>query len=190
MNRYILPVLLAIVSSGVALAYIDPFYSSINAGNAKIQQYEGLIADAKTAETKLSKLKETQQNFPSGYDRSLAKILPSSVDPLRLVIDINGIAALRGLHLKGPRVSLESDTKKNIGSIRKNTLTFGINAPYTVFRAFLRDIESDLALQDMSQLSFSSDSPSSDSTPLSEKISPELRIYDYQVSLVTYSLPQ
>ena len=185
MNRYILPVFLVLMAVGVYVIYIDPFYESIRVGNAKIVEYDNLIANAHTATAQIEKLKAIQESFPSGYDRSLATILPPTVDPLRLVIDVNGIAALRGLHVKSPSVSVVADLKKQTG-VQKHALSFSISAPYSVFRSFLRDLEIDLALQDLSQLSFSSEA-SSDSAA---NVPPELRVYDYTVNVITYSLPQ
>ena len=191
MNRYIIPVFLVLLSAGVYILYGDPIYASIAAGNVKIAEDDKLLADAKDATQKIDKLRATQEQFPSGYDTSLATILPNSVDPLRLVIDVNGIAALRGLYIKSPQVTVAPDANKDTGTVQKNMLTFTISAPYSVFRDFLRDLESSLSLQDLSQLTFTSTSLTTDTATENYYLAhPDLRPYEYLVSAITYSLPK
>lgn len=191
MNRYIIPIVLVLLSAGLYILYLDPIYASIEAANVKIAEYDRLLADAKTATQKIDKLRAAQEQFPAGYDRSLAAILPNSVDPLRLVIDVNGIAALRGLHIKAPAVSTAPTSKKESGIVQKNSLNFVVSAPYSVFRDFLRDLESSLSLQDLSQLTFTSNPSTADQNSENYYAAhPEMRPYDYQVNAVTYSLPR
>ena len=186
MNRYIIPVLLVLLSVGVYITYLDPLYAAVTAGNTKIAEYDKLLADAKEASEKIHRLESTQAAFPAGYDELLATILPAHVDPLKLVIDIDGIAALRGLRIKSPTVAAASDPKKT-GGVSRNVLTFTVSAPYPVFKSFLRDLESDLALQDLSQLTFSSVSEDTATKKITDL---ELKPYEYRVSIVTYSLPK
>ena len=191
MNRYLIPIFLVLLSAGLYIMYIDPMYAAIGAGNTKIAEYDKLLADAKVATQKIDKLRETQEHFPAGYDTALNTILPSSVDPLRLVIDINGIAATRGLYVKAPRVVVAPKDEQSVDNLQKNMITFTISAPYAVFRDFLRDLESSLMLQDLSSMTFSSAPKETDvSSENYYAAHPELRPYDYQVTAITYSLPK
>lgn len=189
MNRYLIPVFFLLLSIGLYVRYIDPYYAAVAAGQARIAEYDKLLADARTANEKLTQLKKTEESFPAGYRTSLDTILPESVDPLRLVINTNGIAALRGLQVKNPLFASETEGRPGTsGALQKNTFTFTVSAPYAIFRLFLRDLESSLALHDLSGLAFTS-MESSDVVTVSG-ISPELRTYDYEIKVTTYSLPK
>jgi hypothetical protein len=188
MNRYLIPAFFLLLSVGLYIRYIDPYYAAVTAGQARIAEYDKLLTDARTANEKLAQLKKTEESFPVGYRTSLDTILPESVDPLRLVIDTNGIAALRGLQVKSPLFDTEDGRPGSSVALQENTFTFTVSAPYAIFRLFLRDLESSLALHDLSGLTFTS-MESSDIATVSG-ISPELRAYDYEIKVTTYSLPK
>ncbi len=179
MNRYAIPLFFALLSVGIYIEYIDPTIASIQADRAKTAEYSKYIQEAGEAESQLEALKQKQQNFPPGYDQALATILPPSVDPTRLIIDVDGIAQMRGLTIKSPATKITEGT----GPYLKHTITFGVSAPYSIFRSFLRDLESSLALRDASAVSFTS-------APFEETVSvrsPELKALNYTLTITTYS---
>lgn len=180
MNRYAIPLFFVLLSVGVYIEYIDPTLVSIQADRAKTVEYTKYIQEAAEAESRLEALKQKQADFPSGYDQALATILPLSVDPTKLIIDIDGIAQLRGLTIKSPSTKISTEAS---GSYAKNTISFSVSAPYTVFRAFLRDLESSLALRDAAAVSFTS-APLEDATGIKN---PELKAMDYTLTITTYS---
>ncbi len=180
MNRYAIPIFFVLVSVGIYIKYIDPAYAEISAGRSKVAEYTAALKDAKEAQTKIDALKDVQANFPAGYEQALLTIIPNSIDSTRLIIDVDGIAQMRGLHIKGPAVG-EKGTEN--GYV-KHTLSFSVTAPYAVFRSFLRDLESSLALRDAASVSFSSSATADD---LSKSKSPEFQAYDYNIMIITYS---
>ena len=180
MNRYAIPLFFILLSVGVYIEYIDPTIAAIQVDRAKSAEYTKYILEAGEAQSQIEALKQKQQDFPPGYDQALATILPANVDPTKLIIDIDGIAQLRGLTIKSPSAKVSA---AGTGSYAKNTISFGVSAPYTVFRAFLRDMESSLALRDAAAVSFSS--VSSDDTNGIKN--PELKAMDYTLTIITYS---
>ena len=180
MNRYAIPLFFVLLSVGIYIVYIDPTIASIQADRAKTAEYTKYIQEAEEAQSRLDALKQKQQDFPPGYDQALATILPASVDPTKLIIDIDGIAQLRGLTIKSPS---SKDSAASSGAYAKHTISFSVSAPYTVFRAFLRDLESSLALRDAATVSFTSVS-SDESSGIKN---PELKAMDYTLTIITYS---
>ena len=180
MNRYAIPLFFVLLSVGIYIEYIDPTITSIQADRAKTAEYTKYIQEAQEAQTQLDALKQKLQDFPPGYDEALATILPATVDPTKLIIDIDGIAQLRGLTIKSPSSKVSPASS---GSYAKHTISFSVSAPYTVFRAFLRDLESSLALRDAAAVSFTSAS-SDDSSGIKN---PELKAMDYTLTIITYS---
>ncbi len=180
MNRYAIPLFFVLLSVGIFIEYVDPTIASIQANRAMSTEYTKYIQAAGEAESQLLALKQKQEKFPAGYDQALATILPPSVDPTRLIIDVDGIAQLRGLTIKSPSAKISEGT----GLYLKHSLTFGVSAPYSIFRSFLRDLESSLALRDATAVSFTS------STLIDETVgvkSPELKPLDYTITIITYS---
>ncbi len=180
MNRYAIPLFFVLLSVGIYIEYIDPTITAIQADRAKSAEYTKYIQEAGEAQSQLQALKQKQQDFPPGYDQALATILPASVDPTKLIIDIDGIAQLRGLTIKSPSSKISA---AGTGAYAKHTISFSVSAPYTVFRGFLRDLESSLALRDAAAVSFTSTS-SDDSNGTKN---PELKAMDYTLTIITYS---
>ena len=107
-------------------------------------------------------------------------MLPDAVDNVGLIIDMQNIAANRGMLLKGARVTeggAVGDAAQGLGPDASKygtiTMTFVVNTTYENFSVFLKDLESSLRLLDVTSLSFSS--------------TKEGR-YDYSVTLQTYWL--
>lgn len=179
MNRYAIPLFFVLLSVGIYIEYIDPTIASIQVDRTKTAEYTKYIQEAGEAQSQLEALKQKQEDFPAGYDQALATILPANVDPTRLIIDVDGIAQMRGLTIKSPSTKITEGS----GPYLKHTLTFGVSAPYSIFRSFLRDLESSLALRDASAVSFTS-------APLDDTVnvkSPELKALDYTLTIITYS---
>ena len=179
MNRYAIPLFFVLLSVGIYIEYIDPTIVSIQADRVKTAEYTKYIQEAGEAQAQLEALKQKQADFPAGYDQALATILPSSVDSTKLIIDVDGIAQIRGLNIKSPTTKINEGS----GPYLKHTLTFGVSAPYSIFRLFLRDLESSLALRDAASVTFSS-APTEDANSIKN---PELKAMNYTLTIITYS---
>ena len=186
MNRYIIPILLVILSASVYVFVIDAIYSDIQIQQRKEAELAGYLADAKTAHEKLSQIEDNYKKFPSGATQSLLTMLPDKVDPVKYIIDVDTVAQLHGLTVKSPQTSIDDVGfgSKSTERYRKNTLAFTVSAPYSVFYDFLRDMESSLALRDFSDVSFSTQKGAFEG----KSVSPERAVYDYQVTIISYSL--
>lgn len=188
MNRYILPVILVILSASIYVSVIDPTYTEIVQQKAKEVELTNFLSDAKQANEKLAKIKDAYAAFPAGSEQSLSTILPDSIDPIKFIIEIESIAHIHGLVLKGPKADASDDDKTAAGKYNTSKLTFSVAAPYPVFEQFLKDIQDSLALRDMTNVSFTADTVSADSAPRNQR--PESIIYDYNVSITSYALHQ
>ena len=114
--------------------------------------------------------------------QKLGRILPDNVDNIRLIIDINGIAARHLLSINNIDMGAVSDsaTSRNalavgssgsaIGSVE---LGFTITASYDDFLAFIQDLEHSLRVVDIETISFSASDEAID---------------DFQVNIRTYWL--
>jgi Tfp pilus assembly protein PilO len=116
----------------------------------------------------------------------LDKIVPKSVDNIRLIIDLNNVAVRHGFALKGITVSAGStDTSANSGFtpeggseistpvLEKVGVSFSLSAPYQQFISFLQDLEASLRILDVTSLSVTSS---------------DNGVYDWKINLNTYWL--
>ncbi len=183
MNRYFVPIIFSLLTVGLYVFSIDPLWADIQQKLVRENQLNKTLVDAQTAQTKIDELKAQYESFPQGADEDLHVLLPDSINPTRLIIDIEAVVNKRGLVMSGPAVS--STGNVNGSSVAAHTFTFGVRAPYLIFRELLRDLEVSLALRDLATISFVTSGADSTATG-----NPEYFVNNYNVSFTTYSLAQ
>ena len=100
MNSRILPTLALIVSVGIFFAYVQPTWSgSIYAAKASIASNDRALAAAKTYTLQQNQLAAARNAIDPTDLAQLARLLPSSVDNVGLILDLNALAARSGLTL-------------------------------------------------------------------------------------------
>jgi hypothetical protein len=171
-----------LLSTVLYLVYIDPTYIETQKALARERELVGYIADAKTAQAKIDDLKAQYAEFPAGADQALQVLMPASIDQTRLIVDMDAVIQKLGLVMKSPGVLVEKGEP-----LDKYQVQFSVSAPYAVFRTFLHDLESSLALRDMGSLAFSARGVGKDEF---SSISPALAIHEYSLTITTYSLHQ
>ncbi len=195
----ILPIFLIISSIGIFFGYVDPNYKgsgdtsvtanisatgtseysthSILSLRDELATYENIasssqkiISDRKILTDKNNKIKTVDKN-------RLTKFLPDKIDNIRLIIEISELARNRGLFAKNISVS---ESKKSTDSVDVNSssydtllLRFSVNSTYDNFKLLLADLENNLRVIDITDISFSST---------------ESGFYDFNVGLKTYWL--
>lgn len=187
MNRYLMPLAVVAVSLGVYFFYIDAAYVGITQKLASEKVIESFLLDAQNARAKLDSVVAEYRAFPLGTDARLQVLLPDEVDPVRLVVDVNAVAEKHGLILKTPLVTLGVINPESPAEYVSHTIRFNVVSTYPVFREFLLDIQSSLALRDFDKIAFSAPSETPDKA--GQIISdPRFTVFDYSVELTTYSL--
>jgi len=173
---------LIIVSIGIFFFAIDPQYKSLQELNKVKAENEKMMVKAEELRAKRTVL-ETRYNNISEEDREkLNKVMPETVDNVRLILDIDRIASRYGIVLRGITVSGNFDTADNKNKIVDKTdvkqgvisLGFSLNAPYDVFKSFMIDLEKSLRVVDVTDMTISANDQSN--------------VYDYSVKLNTYWL--
>jgi Tfp pilus assembly protein PilO len=134
-------------------------------------------------------LERNYNSFSDDQLTRLAKVLPDNVDNVQLIIDINNIAALHGMRIKGIKVKTEEEqnaknggdaatraraiARGNVPQQANVSIAFNVNGSYSEFISFLSDLQKSLRVVDMSGLSFAAD---------------DKDFYTYNVELKTYWL--
>lgn len=190
--NFIMPLILIASSFAVFFGYVDPNYKGGTiTSDTTIENY-GVIPlrtelkkyqDISNSSTQIVTQRDaliTKRNSISEVDQAkLERMLPSNIDNIRLIIEISKIATGRNLQAKN--ISVGDMTQKiTSDSIGVNNIPYGtislkftVNASYANFLNFLQDLENNLRLLDITDITFNST---------------ESGFYDFSVSLNTYWL--
>lgn len=203
-----------VLALALVFVYIIPTYDAITAKNVEVGDYTEALAKAREVdELKRALIAKYNQFNPKNIDR-LKKFLPDHVDNVRLVLDLDGIAARHGLRIGNVAARKEGDkigSKKADDTIGIDTavtdsrqyksliLEFSVTASYQDYIAFIRDIEQSLRLVDLVSLSMEATESSSPlTTPIELRAlggrSPESTdninpLYRFTTDIRTYWLP-
>lgn len=185
MSRLILPLILFATAVGLFVMYTNPAYQGeggIKALQAQASGYDTALNNSQELKKVRDVLIARRNTFPDGELQKLEKILPNNVDNIRLIIDINGVAARHTLSLKNVLLGNISDTSKTrsaaavgasgspVGSVE---LGFTVSASYNNFLAFLVDLEHSLRVIDIEKITFTT---------------AENNLNDYTITIRTYWL--
>lgn len=169
MTRILIPVILLGAAIGLFVMYTNPEYQGLKSLQAKVSQYNDALSKAQELRAIRDQLLSKRNTFSTDDVSRLERSLPNNVDNIRLIIDINNIAARHGLSLRNIGVGAVSDASAArsalavgvsgdaVGSVE---VKFSVLAPYDTFLAFLHDLEHSLRLVDVESIELSSSSTS------------------------------
>lgn len=176
--------LLILASIGLFLVYVNPTYrKDTGSSNWKEQsvkellttrvRYREALDKTREIETARTGLLEKYNGISQDNRDKLQKLLPDHVDSVRLILDVNNIAAQYGMALKNialtgsegasaeatAPVSALAENERAIGPTgalyKPVEFKFSVSGSYDTLRSFLRDLEKSLRLIDVRSLSFS-----------------------------------
>ena len=180
--KLLLPIFFIIVSVVIFFAYIDGAYQDIRQLRAEIAGYDEALKRSKELQAIRDTLLSRYNTFSQSQLDRIEKLLPDNIDNVRLVLEIDSIAARYGMRVSSIVVSSGATTQADgvvgPGTDTYNTveLSFRTAASYDDFMAFLRDLESSLRIVDVTSLAFSApDGIDADG-------------YEYSLSIITYWL--
>jgi len=163
MKKY-LPIILIALSIATFFLLVDPQYEKVQTLNKQKEDNDTMLQLAQDLQRKRDILRDSYNNISVDERRELEKLLPDTVDNVRLILDINNIAEEYGITIQNIDVSRDGDEVKSgsaknvsssidrtgdIGTIR---LGFTINATYEVFISFMKDLEEALRVVDIRTL--------------------------------------
>jgi Tfp pilus assembly protein PilO len=184
--RFILPIILLILSVGLFLEYTNPTYQEMKVAQALAKQYDTALGNARELNKQRDELNNTYRSMsPESLDR-LSKLLPDNADNIHLIIDIQRMAESYGMSLSSikfdagetttatgnPQLSAAAaaDVSQSAKEYGTFNLQFTTNATYPNFLTFIRDIESSLRLTDIQSVEFSSVDQSKGTTSYTVKL--------------------
>lgn len=186
MNRNFTAIILIVLSIAIYFTFTSGKITEIKSVQAVNTEYQKAITNAEQLiRVRDSVLKKYNEISPEDRDR-LAKILPDTVDNIRLIIDVkDDIAAKHGLVLKNIKTGTLENNASTVSSQTNNgyeygsvILSFSVTTDYNNFLNFLKDLESSLRIMEISKLTVSMN-PASDSS-----------LYDFSIDIKTFWLKQ
>lgn len=162
--RLLFPLILTIAAIGLFVAYTNPTYQGLKGEQVKVAAYNDALDKSQELKGLRDKLQSARNAFSPQDEQKLVRLLPDQVDNIRLIIDINNIAARRGLVLSNVALGEVSQSSAAAASLAVGPLSdpvgsvslgFSVVASYEDFLAFLQDLEHSLRILDVEKLSFS-----------------------------------
>lgn len=167
------------------MTWIDPTYQEIKEKQAEKARYDETLA--KTVE-----IREFRKNVQSKYNaiderdfERLEKMLPTHIDNIRLILDINSVASARGMTIRDIRIDLDQgvgddeniDVSSSAGGYGSVGFRFTVVTTYPNFKDFLDDLALSLRVVDVHSIGIGA-------------IEEEDNFYRFDVGIRTYWLPK
>ncbi|MCI0619679.1 type 4a pilus biogenesis protein PilO [Candidatus Wolfebacteria bacterium] len=156
--RLITPIILILAATALYIWYINPTYADVRTLRTEEAQYDAALTRSQELIAVRDALLTTYNAFPTRELERLQRMLPDHVDNVRLILDIDNIAAQYGMALQnisiGEAASRGGDIGADTSPTGAITLSFTVRAPYDSFQNFLMDLEDSLRIVDVTELSF------------------------------------
>jgi len=160
--------------------YTNPTYQEIKQLQQKDNAYDDALKKSRELRAKRDALIRKRDSMNQDNLKRLEHLLPDNVDNIRLVIDLNNVAARHNLSLNnidlgniGGKVERAPGDTTPVGQV---TLSFSVSTnSYDTFRAFIQDLEHSLRVLDIVSLGFSTGNSANSAV-------------DYQMTIRTYWL--
>ncbi len=192
MNRNITALILIVLAIGIYFTVTKTMIAGIREVQAVNAEYTSAIKSAEKLIEVRDKVREAWNNVAPADRERLEKMLPSTVDNIRLIIDLNSIAPRHGFTLENIKAVADSEkdrpgivlpasgASRNQNLIKNPTLdtvtvSFNVTAPYQQFIGFLQDLEANLRIMDITHLTLEAK---------------DTGMYDFTVELKTYWMRQ
>ncbi len=189
--RFIFPTILIVVAIAGFFMFVSPTYQNISAEREQITSYNEALDNSKALEAERDKLTQKYNSFDPANLSRLEKLLPDSIDNIRLVLEIENMASAYGMVLKNVQYDTSDNNTKTpdvaskSGTLNKNygtwNLEFSSQGTYGNFVNFIKDLENNLRIVDVSAVDFSSNT-SPGTNPLMAQA------YKYDFKIKTYWL--
>ncbi|MFA6077404.1 MAG: hypothetical protein WC724_00025 [Candidatus Paceibacterota bacterium] len=192
MFKIIFPILLLGTSGLMLFMFTNPNYEKIQAKKVELASYNEALDNSKLILGQKDKLLSIVNEIPEEQKLKLEKLLPSNIDNIRLILEINNIAKRYGVILRAiefgstpqavPKTAIGQKAPTNapdLGNSDYGTVTLGFTmvASYPTCVSFLKEIETSLRLVEIKSVIF--DAPMS---------SQDKDLYTFRIELNTFWL--
>ena len=193
MLRFILPVIIIAIAVTGFFLFTIPMYEEVAKLKTEVASYDVALDNSKALENERDKLTLQYNNIDPNDLERLKKLLPDTIDNIRLILEIEKIAAPYGMVLKDvkynsnekeptdPSLPIQGGAVVSTGPNNYGiwNLEFSVTGSYNDFINFTRSLENNLRIVDIDSVSFSSEVNSKDG---------DRERYNYNFKIKTYWL--
>jgi Tfp pilus assembly protein PilO len=176
--------------------FTSPIYNDIKQLQSQVVSYNQALDNSKALENERDKLTAKFNAITPDNLAKLQKLLPDSIDNIRLILEMGQVAMPYGMVLKNVQYNTKDATSSVTTQVQGGgtalqasskdygawDLSFSIAGTYNNFINFTKNLESNLRIVDISSIDFSSDSSSTN------KNSAVSDSYQYNFKIKTYWL--
>lgn len=169
--RFITPVILIAIAFAIFFVFATSLWQDIALLRTQASAYNEALNNSKALENERDKLTVKYNSISPENLEKLEKLLPENVDNIRLILEIGEIASPYGMVLKDVKYNTTEEVPPEaagaIGAAQPPRvatrgdygvwdLEFSTNGTYANFLNFVRALESNLRIVDISSIEFSS----------------------------------
>ena len=161
MIKTFIPILSLAAAIGLYFVHIEPMLANIEILKEEESEFNEALEKARQLEEVKERLSTQFLSFGEKELETLEKFLPSTVDSVHLVFDVNGIAQQYNSELisaeviKVKAVKRRTDDTALGAPYQTSVFKFSVDMDYKIFLAFIADLEKSLRLMDVSSIRFS-----------------------------------
>lgn len=182
------------LAGGIFFLYTKPAYDQIQITKQEVAQFEAALDKARELQELKRALLARYNTFTTDDLNRLSRLLPDHVDNVRLVLDLDSMAARYGMAIQNVVINRAAQSEEEqatvLGALAAQastydslTLQFNTRGTYGNFVNLMQDLESGLRIVDVVALSIE---PEQTQTQEGETISDP--IYRYNITVRTYWL--
>jgi Tfp pilus assembly protein PilO len=195
MTRFIVPIILIAIALSLFFVFTSPLFNDISILRTEVESYNQALDNSKMLENERDKLTAKYNSIIPENLTKLQKLLPENVDNIRLILEIEQVAAPYGMILKDVKYNTKEDTNSTVvtgavvqgaGSLMQAPQNYGIFdlefstvGTYNNFINFTKDLESNLRIVDVSSVVFSSNVTGTGAN--ANTSAPEVYKYDFKI---------
>jgi Tfp pilus assembly protein PilO len=158
--KNIVSIILVVVAIVLFVTITNPRYATVRTLMAEQQRFDDALERSKELIALRDALLAKLNAIDTANINRLDRMLPDSIDTVRLIIDINTLASRYGMSLANISIGTP-DAPESEGMLGPSSdefgrlsLSFTVASNYQNFRAFLGDLERSLRLMDITSISF------------------------------------
>ncbi|NVN96722.1 hypothetical protein HXX01_00510 [Candidatus Nomurabacteria bacterium] len=190
--KFILPILFILISVLTFIFGVNPFYSDVKVLKSEIDIYNKALNNSTELQRKEDTLIKAYNEIPKTDKDRLNNFLPSTVNNIQFILEIERIANLHGMvikDLKFQAAKASTDPNAIVADGTENRaygvfpIEFTTEGDYDTFILFLKDLEYNLRLADVKTISFT---VPEDNGKIVPGVDPN--VYRYSLKVETYWL--
>lgn len=193
MMKFILPIIFVGLAIAGFIIFVGPQYQNLGDVRMQVSAYNEALKNSKRLESERDKLTAKYNSIDPANIERLEKFLPNSVDNIRLILEIEKIALPYGMALRDVKYDIIKKEGEGVvqGGQQEQTvdnkdygtweLSFSTQSTYSNFISFIKDLERNLRVVDISSVQFASDLTTAANPGIND-------LYRYTVKIKTYWL--